>query len=291
MPRIVRPGHQRGSAVAEPGSRARTAATGWSSSTGTVAGAARLSSTTPQDARPAPASASSTPAAPPWRRSPSSDRPITAAASGLASVTIASGPPSPPRYAVCDSSSPPAAKAATSRATPTTWTLSTGPDRSVAATVTVCVRAEATPEARPDAEACRSPGRAPGRDSTPMRATVAPATVSASGTLSTSSGAGPDAVTRIAPSPSSVSAVPRHSTALTRRPAHRAPMGTAATRVSAPSGWTTVSGPYRRATTCNSAADAFSPTDHHQAPLPSSRSVPAPGERDASRSWATAADA
>lgn len=124
-----------------------------------------------------------------------------------------------------------------------------------------------------------------------MRAAVAPATASASGTLSTSSGSGPDAVTRIAPRPSRVSAVPFHSTALTCRPAIRAPMGTAATRVSAPSGWTTVSGPYRRATTCSSAAAAFRPTDHHQAPLPSRRSVPAPGERDASRSWATAAAA
>lgn len=124
-----------------------------------------------------------------------------------------------------------------------------------------------------------------------MSAAVAPATASASGTLSTSSGAGPDAVTRTAARPSSVSAVPFHSTALTRRPAIRAPRGTAATRVSAPSGWTTVSGPYRRAATCSSAADAFSPTDHHQAPLPSNRRVPAPEEREASRSWATAAAA
>jgi hypothetical protein len=85
--------------------------------------------------------------------------------------------------------------------------------------------------------------------------------------------------------------VPRHSTALTRRPASRAPRGTAATRVSAPSGWTTVSGPYFSATTCSSAADAFSATDHHHAPLARSRSVPAPADRDASRSWATAAAA
>ncbi|CAM5549420.1 hypothetical protein SAURM35S_02590 [Streptomyces aurantiogriseus] len=183
------------------------------------------------------------------------------------------------------------ANAATSSATPMTCTSSSGPDRSVAATVTVWVSAEATPEAKPDAVACRSPGRVPGRASRPISAAVVPATASASGTLSTSSGAGPDAVTRRAASPSRVNAVPRHSAAPTRRPATRAPIGTAATRVSAPSGCTTVSGPYLRATTCSSAAPPFSPTDAHQAPLPSSRTRPVPGEREASRSWATAAAA
>lgn len=161
----------------------------------------------------------------------------------------------------------------------------------MAATVTVWVSAEATPEAMPEAVACRSPGRAPGQESMPIRAAVTPETATASDTLSTSSGAGPDAVSSSAPSPSRVSPVPRHSTALTRRPASRAPNGTAATRVSAPSGWTTVSGPYRRATTCSSAAEALRATAHHQAPDASRRSAPVPALREASRSWATAAAA
>lgn len=255
------------------------------------AGVARLSWSTPHAASSAPVRARSTPPAPPLSRSPRSESPISAAATGLARVTTASGAPRPPRYAVWDSSSPPVAKAATSTATPITWTLSSGPERSVTATVTVWVSAEATPDAMPDAVACRSPGRAPGHDSTPISAAVAPDTVSASGTLSTSSGAGPDAVSSSAPRPSSVSPVPRHSIALTLRPASRAPRGTAATRVSAPSGWTTVRGPYLRATTCSSAAEALSATAHHQAPEVSIRRGPASEAREASRSWATAAAA
>ncbi|MGX1116321.1 hypothetical protein RKD37_001684 [Streptomyces ambofaciens] len=45
------------------------------------------------------------------------------------------------------------------------------------------------------------------------------------------------------------------------------------------------------ATTCSSAAEAFSATAHHQAPDASIRSAPAPEAREASRSWATAAAA
>ncbi len=228
---------------------------------------------------------------PPRRPCPSRVRPITAAATGLVRVTTASGAPSPPRYAVCDSSSPPTAKAATSTATTTTSVPSAGPVRSVAATVTVWVSAEATPEANPDAVAWRRPGRAPGRDSRPIAAAVVPATASASVRESTRAGAGPEAVTSSAASPRSVSAVPRHSAVLTRRPAARAPRGTAATRVSAPSGWTSVNGPYLRATTCSRAAAAFRPIAAHQAPVPSRRTRPEPAPRPASRSWATAASA
>ncbi|CAM5694503.1 hypothetical protein SALBM135S_10169 [Streptomyces alboniger] len=95
------------------------------------------------------------------------------------------------------------------------------------------------------------------------------------------------------PRPMSVSPVPRHSRRVTRRPAIRAPRGTAATRVSAPSGWTSVSGPYFRAATCSSAAAALSPTEDHQTPLPSIRRAPLSPSvtRAASRSWATAAAA
>ncbi len=188
-------------------------------------GVARLSSTTPQDASPAPASASSTPAGPPWSRSPSRDRPITAAASGLASVTIASGAPRPPRYAVCDSSSPPAAKAATSSATPITCDAEqrTGAVRH-GHRHGLCER-----RGDPGGDAGRGrvpqpgPGARPGQHADQRRGGTRHR--QRLGTRSARRRApGPDAVTRIAARPSSVSAVPLHSTALTRRPASRAPM-------------------------------------------------------------------
>ncbi len=116
----------------------------------------------PRTAAAVPSRANTRLTGPPWRRSPSRARPTAAAATGLARVTTASGAPSPPRYAVWDSSRPPIAKAETSSATVSSRQLNSGPPEwSVTATVRVWVSAEATPEVIPDAAACRSPGRAP----------------------------------------------------------------------------------------------------------------------------------
>lgn len=57
---------------------------------------------------------------------------------------------------------------------------------------------------------------------------------------------------------------PRQAAPPTRRPIRKAAIGRANTMVSAPSGWTRLSGPYARATTCSAAPRPFSATAAHQ---------------------------
>ncbi|KOU23165.1 hypothetical protein ADK51_18585 [Streptomyces sp. WM6368] len=66
--------------------------------------------------------------------------------------------------------------------------------------------------------------------------------------------------------PTVASTAPRQAAAPARRRTNTAAMGRAKTMVSAPSGWTRLSGPYARATTCSSAPRPFSPTATHQTP-------------------------
>lgn len=66
--------------------------------------------------------------------------------------------------------------------------------------------------------------------------------------------------------PAVASTAPRQAAAPARRRTRTAAIGSAKTMVSAPSGWTRLSGPYARATTCSSAPRPFSPTATHQTP-------------------------
>ncbi len=67
-------------------------------------------------------------------------------------------------------------------------------------------------------------------------------------------------------SPTVASTAPRQAAAPARRRTKSAAIGSANTMVSAPSGWTRLSGPYASATTCSRAPRPFSPTATHQAP-------------------------
>lgn len=66
--------------------------------------------------------------------------------------------------------------------------------------------------------------------------------------------------------PSVASTAPRQAAAPARRRTNTAAIGRAKTMVSAPSGWTRLSGPYARATTCSRAPRPFSATATHQPP-------------------------
>jgi len=162
-------------------------------------------------------------------------------------------------------------------------------------TASFCASVEPTPAAMPEAAAkARPPPEVTERRPEAKRTSTARATTAASATRRTSpvprvsTGAPPDAVTlSSAISPTRVKAIPRHWVPEVRRRVTSEPRGTATTRLSAPSGCTRVSGPYRRATTCSSAPAPLRATAPHQEPrasVPRRLAVPA-----AVRSWTTAA--
>lgn len=88
-------------------------------------------------------------------------------------------------------------------------------------------------------------------------------------------------------SPAVASTAPRQAAAPARRRTKTAAIGRAKTMVSAPSGWTTLSGPYARATTCSSAPRPFSATATHQTPRRSG-AYGRSGVLAATRSWTIA---
>ncbi len=87
--------------------------------------------------------------------------------------------------------------------------------------------------------------------------------------------------------PTVASTAPRQAAAPARRRTKTAAIGRAKTMVRAPSGWTRLSGPYARATTCSSAPRPFSPTATHQTPRRSG-AYGRSGVVAATRSWTIA---
>lgn len=87
--------------------------------------------------------------------------------------------------------------------------------------------------------------------------------------------------------PTVASTAPRQAAAPARRRTKTAAIGRAKTMVRAPSGWTRLSGPYARATTCSSAPRPFNPTATHQPPRRSG-AYRLSGVVAATRSWTIA---
>ncbi|WCD89873.1 hypothetical protein KPP03845_106297 [Streptomyces xanthophaeus] len=201
----------------------------------------------PDAASTALATAAAVPAAP--YRKPSSKRemPTTAATTGLATVTVASGAVSPaPRYAAWDSSSPAAARTAIAARSGHRAPRASGAKDSA----TDLVNTEAIPKTSPAAAAsstlCSTARciRCAARNST---ATPAPVTISnrfrsAPARLCSARPSPP--VSASSPArPAVASTAPRQAAVPARRPTKYAAIGSANTMVSAPSGWTRLSGP------------------------------------------------
>lgn len=184
---------------------------------------------------------------------------------------MASGAPRPPWYATWDSSSPAVAIAATASSRPTVGT--TGPDPPTSRE-TSWVRAEATAKAIPAPVATsrlRGTAERAARPASTSPTTDAVATAVSSHPWSVRSWCvpAPGMVTASrATNPAMVTPAPSHCRAEARRPIAAAPIGSARTRVSTPSGCTTESGPYASAATCRAAPARFSATEPHQRSRP-----------------------
>lgn len=217
--------------------------------------------------------------------------PTAAATAGLTTVTVASGAVSPaPRYAACESSSPPAAS--TAIAARSGHSPADAPASKLSATD--FVNTEAIPKDVPAAAASstlRSTARCARRAA--RNSSAAPPAVTDSSRVRSV----PARASRPAPSPP-VSArsparpavartAPRQAAAPARRPTKTAAIGRAKTMVSAPSGWTRLSGPYASASTCSRAPSPFRATATHQPARRSGAQEPS-GELAATCSWTIA---
>lgn len=157
------------------------------------------------------------------------------------------------------------------------------------------VNTEAIPKAVP-AAAASSTLRSTGRRIRPAASTstAAPTAVAVSSRLRSP----PASAWRPRPSPpvrasrparpTVASTAPRQAAAPARRLTHTAAIGSAKTMVSAPSGWTRLSGPYASATTCSSAPRPFSATAAHQPGRCSGARARRSGELTATCSWTIA---
>ncbi len=139
----------------------------------------------------------------------------------------------------------------------------------VHATATDLVNTDAMPNAVPAAAASRTlrpTGRYTHRASA-KSSTTAPA-VTGTSTACSAVDRGSECASPVnASSPASpavASSAPRQAVRPARRPTKRAASGSANTMVSAPIGWTRLSGPYARAATCSTAPSPFSATANHQ---------------------------
>ncbi|GAA0285133.1 hypothetical protein GCM10010302_24230 [Streptomyces polychromogenes] len=147
---------------------------------------------------------------------------------------------------------PAAAASSTLRTTARRIRPAASASAATATAVTVSSRLRSSP-----ARACRPRPSPPVRASSPARPTVA-------------------------------STAPRQAAVPARRPTHTAAIGSAKTMVSAPSGWTRLSGPYARATTCSSAPAPFSATAAHQPGRRSGARARPSAESTATCSWTIA---
>lgn len=182
--------------------------------------------------------------------------PTVAATTGLTTVTVASGAVSPaPRYAACDSSSPPAASTAIAarsghRATGARAPKDPKEPKEPKDSATDLVNTEAMPKAVPAAAASSTLRSTTGRTRCAARnsaATDPPVTTSSRLRSYPSRACSPRPSPPVRASsparPTVASSAPRQAAAPARRCTKTAAMGRAKTMVSAPSGWTRLSGP------------------------------------------------